>query len=189
MADLIVIGFNTPEKADEVLLQLKKLKNEHLIDLEDAVVVVRDEKGEVHLKQSLRLSALGADTGLLYGGGWGALVGLMFMNPVIGAVVGGAIGAGAGALAGSLTDYGIGDDFISSVGQTIPPNSSALFFLIREVQPEKVLAELSGVKGKVLRTSLSPGQEKKLQETLWNSTGTSRANVATGTQPWPEAGG
>jgi uncharacterized membrane protein len=170
MADLIVIGFNTPEKADEVLLRLTKLKKEYLIDLEDAVVVVRDEKGEVHLKQSIHLAAIGASTGLLSGGLWGALVGLLFFNPAIGFVVGGAIGAGAGALSGSLTDYGINDDFIRSVGQTIPPNSSALFILVRKVQPEKVLAELSDVKGKVLRTSLSPDQEKKLQEALSSST-------------------
>jgi uncharacterized membrane protein len=88
------------------------------------------------------------------------------MNPLAGFVLGGAIGAGAGALSGSLVDYGINDDFIKSLGETIPPNSSALFILVRKVQPEKVLAELSGVKGKVLRTSLSPEQEKKLQEAL-----------------------
>ncbi|HEV7929569.1 MAG TPA: DUF1269 domain-containing protein, partial [Nitrosospira sp.] len=87
-----------------------------------------------------------------------------------GFVLGGAIGAGAGALSGSLVDYGINDDFIKSLGETIPPNSSALFILVRKVQPEKVLAELSGVKGKVLRTSLSPEQEKKLQEALEGAT-------------------
>jgi len=83
---------------------------------------------------------------------------------------GSAIGAGAGALSGSLVDYGINDDFVKSLAETIPPNSSALFILVRKVQPEKVLAELSGVKGKVLRTSLSPEQEKKLQEALADST-------------------
>jgi len=36
--------------------------------------------------------------------------------------------------------------------------------------PEKVPAELKGVKGKVLRTSLSPEQEKKLQEALQGAT-------------------
>jgi uncharacterized membrane protein len=52
----------------------------------------------------------------------------------------------------------------------ILPGSSALFILVRNAQPEKVLAELTGVKGKVLRTSLSPEQEKKLQEALADST-------------------
>jgi uncharacterized membrane protein len=96
----------------------------------------------------------------------GTLVGFLFLNPLAGFVLGSAIGVGAGALSGSLSDYGINDDFIKSLAETIPPNSSALFILVRKVQPEKVLAELSGVKGKVLRTSLSPEQEKKLQQAL-----------------------
>jgi uncharacterized membrane protein len=45
-------------------------------------------------------------------------------------------------------------------------NSSALFVLVRKAQPDKVLAELSGIQGKVLRTSLSNEQEARLQEAL-----------------------
>jgi uncharacterized membrane protein len=91
------------------------------------------------------------------------------MHPIAGLVLGGAIGVGAEALSGSLVDYGINDDFIKSLSETIPVNSSALFILVRKAQPEKVLAEFIGVKGKVLRTSLSAEQEKKLQEALANS--------------------
>jgi uncharacterized membrane protein len=169
MAELIVLGFDNTEEADRVLLKLSKLKKEYLIDIEDAVVAVRDEAGKVHLKQSINLVAAGATSGFLTGGLWGTLVGLLFMNPAAGLVLGGAIGAGAGALTGSLVDYGINDDFIKSLAETLPVNSSALFILVRKVQPEKVLAELSGIKAKVLRTSLSPDQEKKLQEALEGS--------------------
>ena len=170
MSELVVVGFKDAEEADRVLFRLAKLKKEYLIDLEDAVVVIRDEAGKVHLKQSINLTTAGATTGFISGSLWGALVGLLFMNPFAGFVLGGAIGVGAGALSGSLSDYGINDDFIKSLGETIPVNSSALFILVRKAQPEKVLAELSGVKGKVLRTSLSPEQEKKLQEALADST-------------------
>jgi uncharacterized membrane protein len=168
MVELVVLGFDSPEEADRVLLKLSNLKREHLIDLEDAVVVVRDEAGEIHLKQSINLVSAGATFGLLSGSLWGSLVGLLFLNPLAGFVLGGALGVGAGALSGSLSDYGINDDFIKSLGETIPVNSSALFILVRKAQPDKVLAELSGVgvRGKVLRTSLSPDQEKKLKEAL-----------------------
>ncbi|CAN7152867.1 DUF1269 domain-containing protein [Ensifer adhaerens] len=164
MSDLIVVGFDTPEEADKVLVKLAGLKKEYLIDLEDAVVVVRDAEGKVHLKQSLNLTAIGATSGLLSGSIWGGLVGLLFLNPLAGFAIGGALGAGAGALSGSLTDYGIDDEFIKSLGNTIPNNSSAL--LVRKVQPEKVLAEFSGLRGRVLKTSLSPEQEQKLQAAL-----------------------
>ncbi|MBP0579096.1 DUF1269 domain-containing protein [Labrys sp. LIt4] len=166
MSDLIVVGFDSIDEADKVLLKLDALKKEYLVDLEDAVVVTRNAEGKVHLKQSINLTSIGASSGLLSGALWGGLVGLLFLNPLAGFAIGGAVGAGVGALSGSLADYGIDDDFIKSLGQTIPNNSSALFVLVRKVQPEKVLAEFSGLKGRVIKTSLSPEQEQKLQEAL-----------------------
>lgn len=166
MSDLVVVGFDHPEEADKVLLKLAGLKKEYLVDLEDAVVVIRDTEGKVHLKQSFNLPAVGAASGLISGSIWGTLVGLLFLNPLAGLAIGGLAGAGAGALSGSLTDYGIDDQFIKSLGETIPVNSSALFVLIRKVQPEKVLAEFGGLRGRVIKTSLSPEQEDRLRKAL-----------------------
>jgi uncharacterized membrane protein len=166
MSELVVVGFKDTAEADRVLLRLSKLKKEYLIDLEDAVVVVRDETGKVHLKQSIDLVSTGATSGFVSGSLFGTFVGALFLNPLLGFVTGSVIGIGAGALAGSLSDYGINDDSIKSIAETIPNNSSALFILVRKAQPEKVLAELSGVQGKIIHTSLSPEQEKRLQEAL-----------------------
>lgn len=170
MSDLVVIGFEGTLKAEEVLWRLRALKKEQLIDLADAVVVVRDESGEVQLKQSFNLATLEASSGLLSGGLLGTLVGMVFLNPMAGFLLGGMFGMGAGALAGSLSDYGISDDFIKSLAKTIPSNSSALFILVRKAQPDAILAELSDIKGKVLRTTLSPEQEKKLKSALLGAT-------------------
>jgi Protein of unknown function (DUF1269) len=98
MSELIVVGFNDPEEADRVLLRLSKLRKEYLIDIEDAVVVVRDEDGKVHLKQGVNLVTAGATTGFVSGSLWGTLVGFLFLNPLAGFVLGSAIGVGAGAL-------------------------------------------------------------------------------------------
>jgi len=135
-------------------------------DLEDAVVAVRGVDGKVRLKQSFTSTAVTAATGGLSGAVWGSLVGLLFLNPLAGMALGGAIGAGSGALAGSLVDYGINDNLILSLAETIPPDSSALFLLIRKVQPEKVLSEFEGQGARVLRSSLSPDQEQKIRESL-----------------------
>ena len=178
MSDLVVIGFDTVDEADKVLLKLVALKKEYLVDLEDAVIVVRDGDGKVHLKQSINLTALGATSGLLSGTLWGGLVGLLFLNPLAGIAIGGLTGAGLGALSGSLADYGIDDAFIRSLGETIPNNSSALFVLVRKVQPEKVLAEFEGLRGRVLKTSLSPEQEEKLKIALSESLPGSGADPA-----------
>jgi uncharacterized membrane protein len=126
------------------------------------VVAIRQPDGRVHLKQSINMIGTGAATGGLSGALWGSLVGLLFLSPLAGMAVGGLIGAGSGALSGSLVDYGIDDNFIRQVADTLQPNTSALFVLVRKVQPEKVLAELSQFRGRVLRSSLSPEQEARL---------------------------
>ncbi|AIK43620.1 MULTISPECIES: DUF1269 domain-containing protein [Brucella/Ochrobactrum group] len=166
MSELVVIGFDTVGEADAVLLKLNQLQKEFLVDLEDAVVVVRDEQGKVHLKQKYNLPAMGAGSGLLSGAIWGGLVGLIFLNPLAGMALGGAVGAGAGALSGSLADYGIDDKFIVSLGETIPENSSALFVLLRKIQWDRVMADFPDLRGRVLKTSLSLEQEKRLKEAL-----------------------
>src|SRR6185503_5403510 len=150
--ELVVVGFDNPTDADRVLTELTRLQKEYLIDLEDAVVAIRGQDGAVRIKQSVNLVKLGATSGGLSGAMWGSLIGLLFLNPIAGFAIGGAVGAGSGALSGNMIDYGINDDFIKSIGDT--------------PQPDKVLAELSGYKGHVIRSSLSPEQEAKLQAAL-----------------------
>ena len=60
MAELVAIAFDTPDDADHVLGRLRRLQKEYLIDLEDAVVAIRQPDGKVHLKQSISMVGLGA---------------------------------------------------------------------------------------------------------------------------------
>ena len=62
--------------------------------------------------------------------------------------------------------YGIPDDFVKKLGETIPNESSALFILFRTVNEDKVLPEIEPYKPRVLRTSLSNEGEEKLKATL-----------------------
>ncbi len=158
MSDLIVIGYENPFQAEEVRLKLLKMQREYLIDLEDAVVAVKQADGKVKLNQVYDLTSHGA----IAGGFWGALVGLIFMNPLFGA----AVGAGAGAISGALSDVGINDQFMKELASRFKPGSSALFVLVRKVTPDKVLNELQGCGGKIIQTSLSHDDEAKLQAAL-----------------------
>src|SRR5262252_2200651 len=99
MSTLVVIEYDDPFKAEEVRLSLMKMQKDYLIDLEDAVVAVKDQKGKVRLHQAVNLTAAGAASG----GFWGTLIGIIFLNPLLGF----AMGAGAGAISGALTDIGI----------------------------------------------------------------------------------
>lgn len=160
MSTLVVVGYKDIHKAEEVRLQLWKLQRDYLLDLEDAVVVVKNDQGEVKLHQAVNLTSAGA----LSGGFWGSLIGLMFLNPLLGLVV----GASAGAVSGALTDIGIDDNFMKELGATMTPGSSSLFVLLRNptAAPDKVLEELKGTGGTILKTSLSHEDEAKLQAAL-----------------------
>jgi uncharacterized membrane protein len=157
MSDLVVLDFDGVGKADEVLTKLRSLQKEHLIDLEDACVVVHTEAGKIQVKQAVNLTGLGAASGASTGILIGALAGLLLLNPLAGMAAGGLAGAGMGALSGSLADYGINDEFIKSLGKTIPKGTST---------PDKVLPEIERFKPRVLRTSLSREQEDKLRAAL-----------------------
>lgn len=161
MSDLIAIGFKDEFKADEVLIDLKKMEREYLIDLEDAAIVVRNKQGKIKIKQTQELVASGA----LSGGFWGLLFGVIFLHPLLAL-----FGAAVGAISGALTDIGIDDDFIREIGNTLEPGTSAIFVLVRKSTPDKVLEEISKFEGKVLRTSLSREDEAKLQAALTEST-------------------
>ena len=160
MSSLVVVGFPTVSEAEEVRRTLVDIQKEQLISLEDAVVVERDRGGQVHLRQALNLTTAGA----LGGGFWGSLVGLLFLNPLLGA----AVGAGVGAASGSLSDIGINDGFMRELGETLPSGSAALCLLVREATPDRVIERLRAhaPHAKLLRTNLSHTDEDQLRELL-----------------------
>jgi uncharacterized membrane protein len=161
MSELVVIGFDNENEAFDMRATLAKLQKEYLIEMEDVVVVTKDENGKVKLHQAVNLTLAGAMGGTF----WGMLMGLIFFRPLIGA----AIGAGVGAMSGKLRDLGISDSFMKELAETFAPGSSALFVLIRKDTPDKVLDALKGFKGKVLRTSLTADREEALREVLERS--------------------
>lgn len=158
MSDLVVIGYDDMHKADEVRMTLLKLEKEYLIDLEDAVVVVKKQDGKVKLNQMVNMTEYGAVKGTF----WGMLIGAIFLSPFLGA----AVGAGSGAISGALTDVGIDDNFMKQLGETLKPGSSALFVLIKSATPDKVAEHIAGTGGTIIKTSLTHEKEDKLQEVL-----------------------
>jgi uncharacterized membrane protein len=156
MSDLFVFAFDNETGAGEMRDALAGLQKEHLITLEDAAVVVRNQEGKAKVKQAVNLVGAGAWGGAF----WGMLIGLLFFAPWLGL----AVGAITGAISGKFTDIGVDDKFIKEVGETIEPGHSALFLLVRDVTADKVLDRLEGFHPTVLQTSLSKEDEQKLRE-------------------------
>lgn len=154
----VAVAYDDMYQAQEVRLRLLRMQKEYLIDLEDAVVAVRDDKGKVKLHQIRDMTAAGAISGSF----WGLLIGLIFMNPLLGL----AAGAAGGAISGALTDVGIDDNFMKTLAAELKPGTSVLFVLVKHFTQDKVLAELEGTGGRLLKTSLSHEDEAKLQAVL-----------------------
>jgi uncharacterized membrane protein len=165
MADLVAVAFDDETTAFELRAALAKLQKEYLIQMDDVVVLTRSAEGKVQLHQAVNMTAAGAAGG----GFWGMLVGLIFLNPILGA----AVGAGAGALSGYFTDIGIDDKFMKELGEKLPKGGSALFVLVRKVTGDKVLAALEPFRGKghVLQTSLNKDSEESLRAALEKAQG------------------
>ena len=160
MSTLVAVVFNDETTAFDMRAKLVKMQKDYLINLEDAVVVTRDQNGKTKLDQVVNLTAAGA----VGGGFWGMLIGLIFLNPLLGAM----IGAGAGALSGRLTDIGLDDKMLKEIGASFKPGTSGLFVLIRRATVDKVLdglKEYTG-KGKIFQTSLNKDDENALREVL-----------------------
>ena len=107
MSTLVAVVFNDSTTAFEMRTALLKMQKEHLIELEDSVVVTRNDKGKLKLDQAVNLTSAGA----IGGGFWGMLIGLIFLNPLLGA----AVGATAGAVSGKLTDLGLSDQMMKDI--------------------------------------------------------------------------
>ena len=160
MSDLVIVAFPDEATAFEARAELVRLQKDYLIEMEDAVVVTRDADGHVKLHQAVNLTVAGAAGGTF----WGALIGLIFLNPLLGA----AAGAGAGALSGALSDIGINDDFLKDVGQSLDKGQSAVAVLIRKMTADKVLAQLEKfrARGRVIQTSLSGDADARRRAVL-----------------------
>lgn len=160
MSNLVAIVFEDETTAFEMRAALVKMQTEHLIEMEDSVVVTRDSKGRTKLDQAVNLTAAGA----VGGGFWGMLIGLIFLNPLLGA----AVGAAAGGVSGRFSDIGLNDKMMRELAESFKPGSSALFILFRRATADKVLDGLKSFagKGKVFKTSLNTDDEETLRQAL-----------------------
>lgn len=117
---IAVVTFQDTEGAGKLLDMLKDLEKQKLVELDDAVVVVKGADGEVKVKETTDLTKA---KGTAKGGTLGLVVGLMLGGPIGGVL----LGAAAGALASRKVDLGIPKGKIDLLVQEMVDGSSALF--------------------------------------------------------------
>ena len=158
MSALIAVAYPDRETAERVRQELIEATKEHLVQLEDAVVVEHMADGKIKLHQAVNTTGVGAAGGAL----WGGLIGLIFLAPLLGI----AVGAASGAVAGKLSDTGVNDDFMKELGSKLEPGNAALIALGRTEARDKLLARIAPFGGHVIQTSLSTEDEERLRSVL-----------------------
>jgi uncharacterized membrane protein len=158
MSNLLAIAYPDFATADRVREELMQASKEHLVDLQDAVVVDHDAKGKIKLHQAVSTGGAGAAGGAL----WGGLIGLLFLAPVLGM----AVGAATGGLAGKMTDVGVDDNFLKELGAKLEPGKAALIALGSTNARDKLLERVRPYGGEVIQTSLTNDEEQRLRTAL-----------------------
>jgi len=163
VSSLIAIAYPDASTADQVRAELIQATKEHLLELDDAVVVEHRPDGKIKLHQAMSVAGAGAVGGAL----WGGLIGLLFLAPLFGM----AIGAASGAVAGKFSDVGVDDAFMKTLGAKVPPGGAALIALGRAGAPEKVIERVRPYGGEVIQTSLTDENEAQLRAALGEPAG------------------
>ncbi len=158
MSYLTVITFDDEHQAGLVRESIGKLEDTGDISLDNSVVIVKDQKGKIHIKNEM-------DRGVAVGAVGGSLIGLMITSiffPLAGLV----IGAVGGALVGkSLGDH-VDKRFVKQVTGSMQPGSSAIFLIARSANPDAVVAAFEPYQGKIFQTSLPTEAEESLRQAL-----------------------
>ena len=179
MSELIVVGFHGTHRAAEVLDELQRLDETWTIELEDGVAAYRRDNGKLRIDQSLNPTE---KQGAGMGGYLGIMVGAILAAPftagastaaaaaAIGTSAAAAGGIGAALGAADAIDwkerFGISDEFVRQIGGMIQPGDSAVFALLSTTKPKEVEKHFARNGGTVLRTTLNPAAEARLQETI-----------------------
>jgi uncharacterized membrane protein len=145
---MLVVVFDSENKAYEGEKALSQLENEGSIVVYAYAVIGKNPDGTTTLKQGDDPGPLG----ILVGTSLGSLIGLL------GGPVGLAIGATAGLFSGSLADLNnarVGEDFIDDVRQELQPNKFAVVAEIQEDWTTPVDNRMEAIGGKVYRRALS----------------------------------
>lgn len=158
MSQLIVVSFEQEATAAQALDALREVQRAGGAGIADAAVVQKDPDGKAHVKGTLDGGAIG---GAAIGGALGLLLFMFF--PILGV----AIGAIGGALVGHAVSDRIDKDFVREVSDKLDAGHSALFVLIKDAEPDAVLAALRPIEGgTIVQTTLDPEVEEEVRKAV-----------------------
>jgi len=150
---LVGVSFDRPVRAQEFLLAMRRLRDDGAFDLEDAVLLVKDQRGRVKVTETIDPTPGRA---ALSGAAWTGLLGLLLGGPV-GWIAGLGVGAGAGAVAAKVIDLGIPDDWVHWFEEAVQPGTATVVVLLSHLDLSALVQEADRFAGaELLHTTLPP---------------------------------
>jgi uncharacterized membrane protein len=151
MTDLLAVAFADIGGADDVLHKLRRLRQEDLVEVEDACIAERDRNGELHLKQAIgeRLTAP------LHPPFWQRLIAHILHH-----------GQKHMPSEGMTPEVGLDYGFVRQAVSSLSPGTSALFLVVRKTSTDALIEALKDHPGEIMRTSLPQGERQALAAAL-----------------------
>jgi uncharacterized membrane protein len=143
MSGLIVFATGTETGALELIDTVDRLQKQHVVDLEDAALIVRAQGGQINIGQVRRLER----SNPLSHDFWAGLIRRAFPTPSTLDVFSDDLFAASPAM------MGVDDNFFAEVGAAIQPGNSALLLLVADPLPGAAMDALDRYQATVLRAS------------------------------------
>jgi uncharacterized membrane protein len=147
--NVIAVSFEDDRNAYQALTSLKELDSQQRISVGEAVVVERDQNGQLVEKDSVETTSVPATAS-------GGLIGLLLgvIGGPLGVLVGGTYGLFVGSLI-DLSDISEVDSALAAISGSARVGHTALLAVVDERSPEVVDAAMAQVGGTVTRRSVA----------------------------------
>lgn len=140
---LFGLSFDSENRAQQFMLAINELAQDHKLHLVDAVLVVKGDDDKVRVRETIDPQpGRSAVSGAL----WTGLLGLVVGGPV-GWIAGIGVGAGIGAISAKVIDLGIPDEWVSWFKEAIESGTATVVVLAGEIDQSALRAEVERFPG------------------------------------------
>ena len=160
---IVGISFADSFRAQEFLTATYRLVARGDIELNDAVMIVKDAEGKTSVRETRDPQP---GTSALTGAMWAGLVGLLLGGPV-GWLAGTAIGAGAGAVSAKIVDIGLPDEWVTWFRDAVQPNTVTVVLLLGRFDRVVAVDELQRFAGaRLVYANVAPDMVQRIRDAL-----------------------
>ena len=156
-----IVVSRSEDEAKAAIKRMQKAEKDHLIEVEDAVLITKDQQGKVHVKEYKDFTTR---RGAITGGAIGVVVGAVLGGPVGAAIAAGLVGGAAGAFVGKAVDSGIPKDRIEYVGESLDAGKAAVFGKIKTEHMELLRQSIDQGPGELMEFEITEEAEADIDE-------------------------